>query len=280
MVRFVVAYQTISDYLDNLCDRVGLDDESAFRLLHQSMGDSLQLQSAPADYYRLYPFKEDGNYLTDLVRQCQYYMSGLASLETVAPVIQRYEQWYASLQSLKHLSLQTREQRLWDWAAQYRQAYPQITPWEFGASSGSTLGIFLLLAAAKTPQLDPEEVAQIDAAYFPWVNGLHILLDYYIDAAEDREHQDLNFTFYYRDSVECYQRLRFFLEQALAKTANLRYSFFHHTVIHGLMALYLSDPKALRTELQTTTQRLLQKAGSQAIAYHRCCLGLRKLGII
>src|SRR5690554_1494645 len=37
VIRFIVAYQTISDYLDNLCDRSDLLDPTDFRSLHQSM---------------------------------------------------------------------------------------------------------------------------------------------------------------------------------------------------------------------------------------------------
>ncbi|WP_156112710.1 DUF2600 family protein, partial [Halobacillus sp. BBL2006] len=36
-IRFIVAYQTISDYLDNLCDRSTSMDPTDFRMLHQSM---------------------------------------------------------------------------------------------------------------------------------------------------------------------------------------------------------------------------------------------------
>lgn len=39
-VRFIVALQTISDYLDNLCDRTGIQDELTFRQLHMSMIDA------------------------------------------------------------------------------------------------------------------------------------------------------------------------------------------------------------------------------------------------
>src|SRR5690606_17947989 len=36
-ITFIVAYQTISDYLDNLCDRSDSLDPIDFRSLHQSM---------------------------------------------------------------------------------------------------------------------------------------------------------------------------------------------------------------------------------------------------
>src|SRR5574342_917696 len=38
-IRFIVAYQTISDYLDNLCDRSTSLDPNDFAALHESMTD-------------------------------------------------------------------------------------------------------------------------------------------------------------------------------------------------------------------------------------------------
>lgn len=36
-IRFIVAYQTISDYLDNLCDRSTSLNPDDFRVLHESI---------------------------------------------------------------------------------------------------------------------------------------------------------------------------------------------------------------------------------------------------
>ena len=41
LVRLIVAFQTISDYLDNLCDRAGSLDPDEFRRLHQVMIDAV-----------------------------------------------------------------------------------------------------------------------------------------------------------------------------------------------------------------------------------------------
>ena len=43
-VKFIVAYQTISDYLDNLCDRSTSLDPMDFAALHESMQDALTLE--------------------------------------------------------------------------------------------------------------------------------------------------------------------------------------------------------------------------------------------
>ena len=40
-IQFIVAYQTISDYLDNLCDRSTSLDPADFAALHEAMTDAL-----------------------------------------------------------------------------------------------------------------------------------------------------------------------------------------------------------------------------------------------
>jgi tetraprenyl-beta-curcumene synthase len=277
-VRFIVAFQTISDFLDNLCDRAGVSDEAAFRRLHRSLLDAVDSAAAPCDYYQDYPLGGDGGYLDSLVRECQYHLTALPAFDRVAPTVRRYIGLYSDLQSLKHLDPAVREERMLAWGRSKIAAYPEISLWEFGAACGSTLGIFLLLAAAGNDRLSEAEVFAMDWAYFPWIGGLHILLDYYIDAAEDREHADLNFTAYYRDAAECRERLAYFIGQSLRFAADLPHPGFHQTVVHGLLALYLSDPKALAPEIKKATAFLLKRGGRKTRVYQRTCRWLRKAG--
>ena len=70
-VKFIVAYQTISDYLDNLCDRSTSLDPMDFAALHEAMEDALTLESEPKNYYRLREDQNDGDYLNDLTETCR-----------------------------------------------------------------------------------------------------------------------------------------------------------------------------------------------------------------
>jgi hypothetical protein len=74
-IRFIVAYQTISDYLDNLCDRSTSLDPDDFITLHESMRHALTPGIRPVNYYRLRSEQEDNGYLADLVRTCQEVLS-------------------------------------------------------------------------------------------------------------------------------------------------------------------------------------------------------------
>jgi tetraprenyl-beta-curcumene synthase len=279
-VKFIVAFQTISDYLDNLCDRAGVFDESAFRQLHLSMLDAVEPEQDFHDYYRFYPCRDDHDYLLQLVRECRTQVSRLPSYPLVLPYIKKYVLLYSDLQTYKHLTPSQRDLRLTSWAHQHLEPYSELFPWEFSAATGSTLGIFVLAAAATDPLLKPEAVKRIDAAYFPWIAGLHILLDYYIDCEEDQRMGDLNFVSYYQDIRKTEERLGLFVAKALDSCSSLPYPRFHRTVVCGILAMYLSDPKALLITKKLTSERLIKKGGPRAILYHQWCRLLRKVKVI
>lgn len=277
ILKFIVAFQTISDYLDNLCDRAGVEDEASFRQLHLAMFDAVTPQGDLNDYYRYYPYHNDLGYLERLVTECRTELLKLPAYSVILNSLKEQIQLYTDLQSLKHLGKGIRQSRLSTWAKSYQNYYPDLLWWEFAAATGSTLGIFLLFAAASEESLSMETVSQINAAYFPWIVGLHILLDYYIDAGEDRLMGDLNFTSYYANPQQCQTRLKLFTDQSFKKSAILRYPKFHQTIIMGLLAMYLSDTKALTTENYSTAKELLRKGGPTTIFYYYCCRLLRAL---
>lgn len=279
-VRFVVALQTISDYLDNLCDRAGIADEEAFRQLHLAMTDALDPDRPLHHYYTAYPYKDDGGYLDSLVTTCRRELAKLPSYHLVKPEVLRQARLYSELQTYKHLDLKVREDKMLTWINEHLPNYPGIMPWEFAAATGSTLGMFMLSAAAYNPKLTTEEVSQISAAYFPWINGLHILLDYFIDEAEDRLNGDLNFVFYYSNPDEKRDRLKYFSRQARTQAETLPDTAFAQTVVNGLLAMYLSDPKTNPQPVREIRDDLLQSAGLYPrLMYNFCCL-LRKKAIL
>lgn len=167
-----------------------------------------------------------------------------------------------------------------DWIGGHLPRYPEITPWEFAAATGSTLGMFMLCAAAYNPLLTAGQVEKIAAAYFPWINGLHILLDYFIDRAEDRLSGDLNFVSYYNDNQETLMRLTYFGQQARNQAATLPESAFAQTVVSGLFAMYLSDPKTNLPVERTIRDQLLNSAGLYAKFMYALCRLLRKKNIL
>lgn len=98
-VRFIVAYQIISDYLDNLCDRGTSLDPHDFRALHASMRHALTPGAGLDDYYRFLDGRDDGGYPSGLVKTCQQVLAGLPPYEVIAPHLQELADHYCALQA-------------------------------------------------------------------------------------------------------------------------------------------------------------------------------------
>ncbi|RAV08340.1 tetraprenyl-beta-curcumene synthase family protein [Paenibacillus contaminans] len=259
LIPLIVAFQTISDYLDNLCDRSTSLDPEDFRRLHQSMLDAVDPGGPLHDYYAFHSEKEDGGYLNRLVLTCQAAVRQLPSYSLVADEVRDLVGLYCDLQVYKHIRHDLRENELLNWWKPHEARYPALGWNEFAAATGSTLGMFMLFLAACDPQLTREEIARIREAYFPYVCGLHILLDYLIDQDEDRQGGDLNFCFYYDGFDTAVQRIAEIVLQARQRVSHLKAPAFHRMIIEGLLALYLSDPKVSKQLEVKRVSRLLMK---------------------
>ena len=196
-IRFIIAYQTICDYLDNLCDRSTLLDPRDFRTLHQACIHALTPAADCINYYQFRQEQDDGGYLIKLVQTCQDVLIQLPSYRIVAPHLYELADYYCNLQVHKHVKVQQRVPRLQAWFKAHRDRLPELNWYEFSACTGSTLGIFCLVAYAGNPNCSEELAIKVKNSYLPWVQGLHILLDYSIDREEDSIGGDLNFCNYY-----------------------------------------------------------------------------------
>lgn len=260
LIPLIVALQTISDYLDNLCDRSTSLDPDDFRMLHHAMLDAVDPAAPIRDYYAYRMEKEDGGYLVRLVKTCQSCILMLPSYPLVADEVRELVSFYCDLQVYKHIRHDLREDELLRWWELHQPRYSYLRWNEFAAATGSTLGMFMLFLAATDRQLTPDEVSAIREAYFPYVCGLHILLDYLIDQEEDRIGGDLNFCNYYEEQ-ETAARIALVVHEARGKVAGLRAPAFHRMIIEGLVALYLSDPKVKsQADVRRIKRQLMHKS--------------------
>ncbi|MBS4173884.1 tetraprenyl-beta-curcumene synthase family protein [Bacillus sp. FJAT-49736] len=262
-IKFIVAYQTISDYLDNLCDRSTSLDPEDFAALHESMKDSLTVGAEVKNYYRFREDQNDGGYLQHLVKTCQEVLAEIDQYEVIKPYLIELCQYYCDLQVHKHVRVEERVERLQNMYNQYKNGLPEMEWHEFSACSGSTLGIFCLVSYAMRDDFKKEHAKIIREGYFPYIQGLHILLDYFIDQDEDREGGDLNFCFYYENEKQLFERLIHFLKEADKHTNKLPDQKFHKLINRGLLGVYLSDEKVSKQkDVQKLSKRLMKYAGS------------------
>jgi len=242
-VKFIVAYQTISDYLDNLCDRSTSLDPDDFAALHESMSDALVLHADEKNYYHLRTDQDDNQYLHDLSATCRSVLRELEHYDVIKDYLIELCQYYCDLQINKHVVKEERVPRLEKWFRYYQDNLPDMEWYEFSACSGSTLGIFCLISYAMREDFQAKDAVNIRKGYFPYIQGLHILLDYFIDQEEDIAGGDLNFCSYYKSEETLFNRLKHFVTEADRHTEYLPHKKFHQLINRGLLGIYLSDAK-------------------------------------
>ncbi|OLN22127.1 tetraprenyl-beta-curcumene synthase [Domibacillus antri] len=268
IIRFIVAYQTISDYLDNLCDRSTSLEERDFRMLHQSMHHALTPGKQPENYYQYRNDQDDGGYLSSLVLTCQDVLKDLPGFQNAQEAMHQLAGYYCDLQVFKHVEKNKRVELLENWFAGHKHEVPAMTWYEFSACAGSTLGIFCFAAYA-SHGLKIEEVNLLKNGYFPWVQGLHIMLDYFIDQKEDREEDDLNFIFCYENEEKMVQRIKYFKEKAEESIRSLPDWKFHQLINKGLIAIYLADKKVQEDKkLKRTAKRFIRFGGMPTLFFY------------
>ena len=260
-VRFIVAYQTISDYLDNLCDRSTSLDPDDFAALHESMSDALVLQPNQKNYYRLREDQDDAGYLQDLSETCRSVLREIKHYPLIKDYLLELCQYYCDLQIHKHVVKEERVPRLENWFHHYQDELPEMEWYEFSACSGSTLGIFCLISYAMRADFQASDAENIRKGYFPYIQGLHILLDYFIDQEEDIAGGDLNFCSYYKSEETLFQRLKHFVTEADKHTEFLPHKNFHQLINRGLLGIYLSDEKVRKQKNVRRLARGIIKSG-------------------
>lgn len=261
-ISFVVAYQTISDYLDNLCDRSTSMDPLDFEALHESMLHALTPGKAPVNYYRYREDQDDGGYLNELVETCQTILQKSHHYSKIAPILHELAGYYCNLQVHKHVKVEERESRLQNWFHSYENKLPAMEWFEFSACVGSTLGIFCLVSYSFHEELSEETIMKIRQGYFPYVQGLHILLDYFIDQEEDRLGGDLNFCSYYENKEQTLRRLQHFVQESNQHVRTLPDAKFHQLLNCGLLGVYMSDQKVNeQKEIRKMAKKIVKYGG-------------------
>ena len=126
------------------------------------------------------------------------------------------------------------------------------------------------MAYAFEQNLSDELTSQIKNSYFPWVQGLHILLDYLIDQEEDRINGDLNFCLYYKNNDEMIERFEHFIQNAKKSVSQLPHTRFHQLINQALLGVYLSDKKVKRQQdVQDIAKQLIHLGGKPASFFFR-----------
>ncbi|MHB1505248.1 MAG: DUF2600 family protein [Sulfobacillus sp.] len=258
LTQLIVCYQTLCDYLDTLTDRGPELSSQAISDLHSVLPYALSTSVSLPDA-SLANRLPDSGYLSWLATSCRQQMTRLPGLSQIRPELDWLAQRYAELQSLKHApDAEGRAPGLEAWANRHNTGRWPVTWWEFAAATGSTLGVFSLLGEARRPKPSPAQIAGLRDAYFPWIGGLHIMLDYLVDQEEDERGRDFNFVSCYADQAAVVAALTQLHSTGQQLVAALPDAEIHQWILAGLPTFYLADRKAslLPADLRRAVGRL------------------------
>ena len=278
-LSFIAAFHALTDYLDKLCRKNRIPDEAAVRRLYPAVQDAVDPERTTGSYQLGYSLK-DGKQLRGLVDQCRLRITALPSYALVTGKMKKYVQLYIDLQAYKYLSHCIRQEYVETWADFYLRRYRDVTFWEFSAAAGSLLGVFSMFAAASDPKLTSSDIKALDEVYFPWVCGLHKLLEAYISAREDILTDQLNFTSYYDNLRICVERLSCFVDKASVLCSGLKNPEYHISLIKCLLSLYLSDSRAYFGMYGLASRKIIKNSPPLTSLYWRTCKLLRRISVL
>jgi tetraprenyl-beta-curcumene synthase len=256
-VEIVAPLESIYDYLDNLCDRHAEVSAEAYPVLHQAIADALDPYAPVRDYYARGPNGHDSGYLVWLVTRVQQSLRELDGHEELLPYFREAAALYSEMQTYKHFPPGERERACREWFERRRDhRYAELEWYEFACAAGSQFQVYAPLF-----ELFAQREASIGLtydAYFPAAAALHVLLDSFIDQAEDREHGELNFAVAYGDSARMRERVAFLMQKAMKGFVALPDARRHRFVLRVMALFYLTHPKVYAQDLNVEAEALLQ----------------------
>jgi tetraprenyl-beta-curcumene synthase len=259
LVRVLVAFQILLDFLDTLSERPAPDAVADGRQLHLALRDALDPQRPRSDYYRHHPQRSDGGYVRALVECCRESCLSLPAYGNVRSLALRAAA-RCSVQGLNHdPDGARRESTLEGWARSNFPTSP-FSWWELTAAASSTLGIHALLALAADPTCARSDAVEVEAAYMPWICAASTMLDSYADEEEDAASGAHSYLAHYPSSSVACRRTRELVGRSLREARRLPNGSRHALIAAGMVAMYLSTDGA-RTPAKRDTTRALARAG-------------------
>jgi tetraprenyl-beta-curcumene synthase len=272
VVRALVSFQAIYNHADMLAEQPSADPVARSRSLHEALTAALELDRADG---RAAPQgleagdvglgDVDGGYVAALVERCQAALAQLPAYARVAPPAQRAATRIVDFQSLSLGS----GGELESWARRQTPTDSGLEWWETAAAGGSSLGVHALIAAAASPRLDEQDVAAIDAAYFPWIGALHSLLDSLVDRSEDAATGQLSLVGCYPSAVDASAGLQRLAGAAMEATNSLPNAQVHALLLAAMACSYLAMPEASTPDAEPLARSVRASIGPFAGAMLR-----------
>jgi tetraprenyl-beta-curcumene synthase len=253
LVRLMVAYQIMYDYLDAINEQAGSAPLKNGLQLHSALTHAVSHRQCSTDYYRHHPQRDDGGYLDTLIRTCREILQTLPSTSAISPLLVHAADRCGEAQSRNHAVLTEGETQLADWSEAQAPASRYLW-WELAAAGISCLSLHALFAAAAVSKTTHEEAEHIDMAYFPPVCAISALLDSLIDYPHDDGTTNHSFTSHYSSSALAARRFVEIITEADDLMRRLPHRRRHKIILAGIASFYLSAPEAMTEFAEPVTE--------------------------
>jgi tetraprenyl-beta-curcumene synthase len=262
LLRLLVAYEVIWDFLDSINERGAMAGEANGRRLHLALVDALDCERPVCDYYRLHPWQDDGGYLRTLVVSCRAHCAALPSYERVRARL-RTEAIRAQVLAINHdTDPDRRDANLRAWAADEFPGGCEASWFELTGAASASLTVHVLLALAADELCTESEIVQAHGAYFPWISAATTMLDSFVDQLEDAENGDHSYVAHYPSPALAAVRMRELVRRSLSEVDALRDPERHRLIVACMAAMYLSKDSAHSRTLRATSWSLVASGGS------------------
>jgi tetraprenyl-beta-curcumene synthase len=247
LLRLLVAFQVLADLLDERSEHAAGSSGEPMR----AFGDAIVLDTAPGAY---------DAYTMALVQTCRSGCAALPGYALIGPLLAPLAHQAGALE-LHHLPDPVqRAARLERFAADAFAPAGDATWFEQTAGGASALSIIVLLALAADPRTTRRDVDAALAVYSPWVAALSMMLDSWVDQADDRASGHVSFVGYYGCTDAAVQRVALLIDRSLRELATLRDGERHVLITAAMIAMFLSRD-VNGPELRAGTQTLVTAGG-------------------
>ncbi|HTR73999.1 MAG TPA: DUF2600 family protein [Solirubrobacterales bacterium] len=265
VVRAGASLQIAVDYLDTLSESAdpgnALDDGLR---LHRALIGAVTGEPLD-DPYALHPDGEDGGYLGGLVAECAAAAATLPRIAACRPALLAALTRCGEGQAHTHAASRGDPGGLRRWAKGL-DADPGYLWWEVAAGAGSSVGAHALLALAADEAATAGDAERMDAAYFPSIGALTVLLDDLVDLEEDIQAGEHSYISYAADDRVLAERLGSLAERAQEAIAPLPRHGRHEAILAGVAGFYLAQPAADAPRWAPARRRLFEALGAPARA--------------
>jgi tetraprenyl-beta-curcumene synthase len=260
VIRASTALQVAVDYLDTLGEEPVSDPLGDGLELHGALAAALEPAAEARDWYARHPQREDGGYLDRLAATCRQAAVSLPSATAILPLARRAIVRCGEGQSHTHATAAGPPAGLRRWASEL-QAPPAFGWWEVAAGASSSVAAHALLALAAEANAAPPQGELVDAAYFPSIGALTVLLDDLVDREADLAAGQHSYLRHYPSDGAAAERLETIATLARGSISPLPRANRHRAILSGVIAFYLSSPGAVAPGARAVRDRLLSSSG-------------------